>query len=552
MRIVSWNINGLYNTLKDAGHRHSSVSNYFTQLLRADVLCFQEAKIQEEKLEKWMACVPGYESFWAFCLVKKGYSGVVTYVKEEFSPLDAKADYLGDLERDADIDLCREGRLIETDHGSFILINVYVPNTGQSTEWHPRLYFKLHFLKALKHRCDDIVNSGKEVVVMGDFNIAHKDIDIYKDWSIHDLYTPDEISWINDFFRDYVDLFRHFHPDARDVFSNWDTKKEARIHNEGLRIDYAACSKGFLSQVIDTEIVKMVPKAWSDHAAVVLTLKEQPVLPVHPIPAISSRNMKRFKEDPRQKKLTALFAGRQLKSMPSSPMGQESSENEGCTSLKKIEITKGQDTEGKDLSEGDNRQILNEELLCKSTKEKGFLDNSEGADPSISSIRFTNNHPTLNLNNENQCCLDRSNNSELEDNTQFDKKREMGSPFGHILSQRSVLPDASGTIASENENNQLKEAKQDVTDDSMASSLDYVEAAITGKSSKGSDLKFNSVAEASSNRDIHVSHNALKQPLTSTQQKSKGTKKRKAEGDSLSGQTCKQKGLKSYFRTQNG
>ena len=159
------------------------------------------AKIQEEKLEKWMACVPGYESFWAFCLVKKGYSGVVTYVKEELSPFDAKADYLGDLDSDSDIDLCREGRPIETDHGSFILINVYVPNEGQSAEVCPRLFFKLHFLKTLKHRCDDIVNSGKEVVVMGDFNIAHKDIDIYNDWSIHDIYTQDEISWIDNFFQ---------------------------------------------------------------------------------------------------------------------------------------------------------------------------------------------------------------------------------------------------------------------------------------------------------------------------------------------------------------
>ena len=115
--------------------------------------------------------------------------------------MDAKADYLGDLDSDSDIDLCREGRLMETDHGNFILINVYVPNEGQSAEVRPRLFFKLHFLKTLKHRCNDIVNSGNEVVVMGDFNIAHKDIDIYNDWSIHDIYTQDEISLIDNFFQ---------------------------------------------------------------------------------------------------------------------------------------------------------------------------------------------------------------------------------------------------------------------------------------------------------------------------------------------------------------
>lgn len=73
------------------------------------------------------------------------------------------------------------------------------------------------------------------------------------------------------------------------------------------RIDYAICDKGFLSQVMEADIVKMVPKKWSDHAAVVVVLKEQPSLDPHPPPALSSRNMKRFHEDPRQKKLTSLF-----------------------------------------------------------------------------------------------------------------------------------------------------------------------------------------------------------------------------------------------------
>lgn len=72
------------------------------------------------------------------------------------------------------------------------------------------------------------------------------------------------------------------------------------------RIDYAICDKGFLTEVLEADIVKM-QKQWSDHAAVVVVLKEQPSLPPHPAPALSSRNMKRFNEDPRQKKLTALF-----------------------------------------------------------------------------------------------------------------------------------------------------------------------------------------------------------------------------------------------------
>ena len=99
------------------------------------------------------------------------------------------------------------------------------------------------------------------------------------------------------------------------------------------------------------------------------------------------------------------------------------------------------------------------------------------------------------------------------------KKHEMGSPFGHILSKRYVLSNPNGTIASKNENNQLKEAKQGVTDDSMASSLDYVEAEITKKSSKSLDLKCDFMAASYSKRLIHVSHNVLKQPLNSTQQK---------------------------------
>lgn len=306
MRIVCWNVNGLYVTLKDAASRYTSASHYFSHTLNADIVCFQEAKIQEERLEKWMACVEGYDSHWAFSQEKKGYSGVVTYVKGELTPLDAKADWLGDSTSSSSEDLCNEGRLMCTDHGSFVLLNVYVPNAGGDDEGRPRLDFKLRYLKALEQTCDELVRSGKHVVIVGDFNIAHKDIDVHPRWKVEECYSLEEREWIDGFLSKYVDLYRHFHPDEKDVYSVWNQKTEARIHNEGLRIDYAICDKGFLKEVLEANVVKM-QKQWSDHAAVVVVLKEQPSLPPHPAPTLSSRNMKRFNEDPRQKKLTALF-----------------------------------------------------------------------------------------------------------------------------------------------------------------------------------------------------------------------------------------------------
>ncbi|KAJ7526235.1 hypothetical protein O6H91_17G089200 [Diphasiastrum complanatum] len=298
-----WNVNGLLNTLKDAAHRYSSASHYFAQVLQADIVCFQEAKIQEEKLEKWMAFVHGYDSFWAFSKIKKGYSGVVTYVKEDISPLDARADWFGD--EDTAEELRKEGRLMYTDHGNFVLLNVYVPNAGDRQEGRPRLSFKLNFLEALEHLCDKIVNSGKHIVVVGDFNIAHKQKDVHKRWNLEDMYSP-----------------------------MWDMKTSARAHNEGQRIDYALCDPEFLPQVEDVEIKKMIPKQWSDHAAIVVTLLDQPLLPRHPAPAISSRNMRQFQDDLRQKKLTTLLSGRPSKDFcTDQTCGQNKGNEPGISSI---------------------------------------------------------------------------------------------------------------------------------------------------------------------------------------------------------------------------
>eukprot|EP01018_Ginkgo_biloba_P025054 Gb_34353 [translate_table: standard] len=297
------------------------------------------------------------------------------------------------------------------------------------------------------------------------------------------------------------------------------------------RIDYAACSKGFLSQVIDAEIIKMLPKSWSDHAAILITLKEQPVLPLHHIPDISSRNMKRYKEDQKQKKLTALFSQHSLKSMPAHQKECASTEDEGgYTSINKIESARNM---GTDLRKGGNIETLNEAASSNSKLENidvGPLDGSKAMGPAHLSTTLMNKHP-LDINN--------SNGSELAENVQFNQKH-----LGKL--------DSNGTAVNANGNHHSKEEQQSISSNITVSSLDYLGVAVIGKESENLTVKLNSLARDTSHSKGPVLQKILKEPLCRTEEKSKGSKKRKAEGKHLSGPASKQKGLESYFRTQNG
>ncbi|CAI7914806.1 unnamed protein product [Closterium sp. NIES-54] len=249
MRVVSWNINGLPTTFKEAGSKYGSVANFFSNVLRADVLCLQEAKVAEERVERAWALVEGYDSYWAFSRDKKGYSGCVTFVRDGLTPLDAVADAVGpnglaweargadrapwerggglavdttddqapDAEAGAERDgggrgegvvekgdgeegdegegegegsVWREGRCVRTDHGRFVLLNVYVPNAGEHKHGRPRLQRKMAFLRALRAECDAVRASGRHVVVVGDVNISHRDIDVFHQWRVSHIYCP--------------------------------------------------------------------------------------------------------------------------------------------------------------------------------------------------------------------------------------------------------------------------------------------------------------------------------------------------------------------------
>ena len=159
LKLVSWNVNGLRAVMqKDF---LSSVG-----FLDADVFAVQETKLQEHQLTTDMRDIPGYQSFWAHAAVKKGYSGVGVYTR--LTP--QKVNY--QLDRP---EFNAEGRMIEMDLGDIVFFNVYFPNGQMSAE---RLKFKLDFYEAFFAHADRLKNEGRSLVITGDVNTAHNEIDL--------------------------------------------------------------------------------------------------------------------------------------------------------------------------------------------------------------------------------------------------------------------------------------------------------------------------------------------------------------------------------------
>lgn len=261
MRVLIWNINALETKL-----------------------------LSHEKLTKDLACIEGFESFWAISRDKKGYSGTVNYASAEWSPVHAQVDCLGSGEDDID----REGRVVLTDHGAFVLINVYVPNAGPAPE-RPRAAYKYKFLEALKTKAVSLRDAGREVLLVGDFNIAATQQDVHDKLDRAAMYPQHEKELFDSVLAMFTDVWRKLHPDTTNVFTVWDEKTSARAFNEGVRIDYALSSPGLMEHIVSCEILALPPK-WSDHAALVLELKGLQPPKDHAPCALSSLRMKRFND----------------------------------------------------------------------------------------------------------------------------------------------------------------------------------------------------------------------------------------------------------------
>jgi exodeoxyribonuclease-3 len=221
LKLISWNVNGLRAAMKK-----DFLSSF--KKMDADVVAIQETKLQESQLADDMRRIPAYESTWAHCDVKKGYSGVGTYSR--VAPAEVRCG-IGEKRFDA------EGRIIEMDFGTFLFFNVYFPNGQMSAE---RLHYKLDFYEAFFDYADGCRKRGKSLVICGDYNTAHNEIDLANPKANENTsgFLRIERDWLDRIVsRDYVDTFRHFHPDTA-KYSWWTYRFKARERNIGWRIDY--------------------------------------------------------------------------------------------------------------------------------------------------------------------------------------------------------------------------------------------------------------------------------------------------------------------------
>ncbi|HUT27321.1 MAG TPA: exodeoxyribonuclease III [Methanomassiliicoccales archaeon] len=253
MRMICWNVNGIRALYK---------KGLVDFLLKdgADIICLQETKATEAQLPPELLDLPGYHSYFVSPEEKKGYSGVCLYSKQEpFKVIPG----LGRQRFDA------EGRTLVAYFRDFVLFNIYFPNGKASPE---RLRYKMEFYEELLEVAKRTVDAGKNVVVCGDVNTAHREIDLARPKENEKVsgFLPEERQWIDRFLASgFVDTFRLF-DGSPDRYSWWDMKTRARERNVGWRIDYFFVDQGLKDRCRNAFIMPEVPG--SDHCPVGLEL----------------------------------------------------------------------------------------------------------------------------------------------------------------------------------------------------------------------------------------------------------------------------------------
>jgi exodeoxyribonuclease-3 len=253
MKIISWNVNGIR-----AAYKKGFIE--FIEREEPDLLCVQETKANKEQVEPMLLTPAGRQSYWSSAQ-RKGYSGVATFAVHEPKSVTYG---IGIPEYDS------EGRFVITEHEEFVLYNIYFPNGGSGDERHQ---FKQRFLTDLSRHLKPQVDAGRPIVVVGDYNVAHREIDIYDPVRLagESGFLPEERAWFDSFLElGFVDTFRHFHPNAKERYTWWSYLERGRLGNRGWRIDYICVTKNLLPRLKCAEVLD--GQHGSDHCPVLLEL----------------------------------------------------------------------------------------------------------------------------------------------------------------------------------------------------------------------------------------------------------------------------------------
>ncbi|MCQ1531222.1 exodeoxyribonuclease III [Lutispora saccharofermentans] len=249
MKLISWNVNGL----------RACVGKGFLEYFRdedADIFCIQETKLQQDQI---VMDISGYEQYWNYAL-KKGYSGTAVFTKKK--PLDVKYG-IGMDEHD------QEGRAITLEYEDFYLVTAYIPNSQRELA---RLDYRMKWEDDFRRYLMEL-DRVKPVILCGDLNVAHKEIDLKNPKSNRRNagFTDEEREKMTKLLDSgFIDSFRHFYPDKEGAYSWWSYMGNARAKNVGWRIDYFIVSERLKESMKDAEIHSQV--MGSDHCPVVLEM----------------------------------------------------------------------------------------------------------------------------------------------------------------------------------------------------------------------------------------------------------------------------------------
>ena len=249
LRVVTANLNGI---------RSASVKGFLSWLNNqdADVVCVQELKAQIPDLTSEMLR-PGEFNGYFHCAAKKGYSGVGIYTR---STPDAITEGVGNAEFDA------EGRYLQADFGDVSIVSLYLPSGSSSEE---RQAAKFRFMDLFLPRMAELRSSGRHVIVCGDWNIAHRELDL-KNWKSNQKnsgFLPEERQWMSRLFDEqgWIDTYRRLHPDATDAcYTWWSNRGQAWAKNVGWRLDYQIATPELGARAVRSAVYK--DQRFSDHA----------------------------------------------------------------------------------------------------------------------------------------------------------------------------------------------------------------------------------------------------------------------------------------------